>query len=118
MKFHKDSQRKVIKRVELAWNNAPQQVHQGYLELEKTVFPMYANKYPECVLVKKPSSGQSAEENSLTDAGSVIYLLRGQDSHAKSAFRRRFGRLCFFLNPTSLFHWLIVLSVTVSVTVL
>ena len=69
MKFPKDSPRKVLERVKLAWQNAPQQVHQGYEGLVKKVLQRFANKYPKFIVPE--SSVQSATENDKlrSDAG-------------------------------------------------
>ena len=78
MKFPKDPQKKVLERVKLAWQNVPQQVHQGYAELEKKLFVLFASKYPTFVPEKMPPSGQCAGESCRepTDAGSLDYTLK------------------------------------------
>ena len=49
LKFPKDSPRKILERIKLAWQNAPYQVTAGYYELERRVYRCFAAKYPEFI---------------------------------------------------------------------
>ena len=71
MKFPKESPRKVLERVKLAWQDAPQQVHEGYMELQMKVSQRFAIMYPKVVVPKTNlSSCQNAEGGrDLSDAG-------------------------------------------------
>ena len=68
MKFPRDSSRKILERIKQAWRNAPQQVHQGYFELEKKVFNRFANKYPTLIVPNmKPTSEDPGADESVNE---------------------------------------------------
>ena len=46
-KFSADSPRRILDRVKLAWQDAPQLVHRGYFELERKVWRIFASRYPD-----------------------------------------------------------------------
>merc|ERR1711962_1185786 len=72
-KFSADSPRRILDRVKLAWQDAPQLVHRGYFELERKVLRIFASRHPDepTTEPRKDFPGENCASGEVFESGVV-----------------------------------------------